>query len=77
MRQVVTIPEAALHVTVLQVAAMGQVSKRQIERWMSLDAIPGLVRIGRSVRFQRAIVEQWFVDGCPSLTTRRRRSRSR
>ena len=41
------------------------VSTRTVWRLLSANQIPKPVRIGRSVRWQREVVEEWIRSGCP------------
>jgi excisionase family DNA binding protein len=67
------IPPAALLLTLNDVAALVQVSRRQVERWLSAGAIPGVVRLpGRAVRLRRDLVLQWIEGGCPRPAGKRR-----
>ena len=45
------------------------VSTRTVWRLLSADQLPKPVRIGRSVRWRREIVEEWIRKGCPDLST--------
>jgi excisionase family DNA binding protein len=53
--------------TVRQLAAWLALSERTIKRMVAAQEIPGIVRIGRSVRFDRNQVETWVSRGCPRL----------
>lgn len=45
------------------------VSTRTVWRLLSADQLPKPVRIGRSVRWQREVVEEWIRLGCPDQST--------
>ena len=32
--------------------------------------LPGKIKIGRRVRFDRAIIDKWLLNGCPRVGTR-------
>jgi excisionase family DNA binding protein len=38
-------------------------SRRHVERLASAGELPGLYRVGRLVRFQRAAIDQWLARG--------------
>jgi excisionase family DNA binding protein len=55
-------PEAAAATyTVPQLAALMQCSQRHVWRMLDLGQIPGVIRLGRLVRFSRKAVDQWLV----------------
>lgn len=45
------------------------VSTRTVWRLLSAGQLPKPVRIGRSVRWRREIIEEWILEGCPVLNT--------
>jgi excisionase family DNA binding protein len=49
----------------IELSAMFQVSKRTIWRRADAGEIPGQLRIGRSVRWSKAVVDEWIKAGCP------------
>ena len=62
-------PDSATY-TVEQVAGLLQCSQRHVWRMADLNAIPGKLRIGRLVRFNRAAVDAWIAAGCPKSGNR-------
>jgi excisionase family DNA binding protein len=56
--------------TVGQVAGLLQCSQRHVWRMADLNAIPGKLRVGRLVRFNRAAVDAWIAAGCPKSGNR-------
>ena len=58
-------PPAALVYTVPQLAAALGISKRLVHRKHAAGELPAAVRIGRLVRWQRAVIDRWVADGCP------------
>lgn len=61
------IPEAAGSLTVAQVARDFQTSASIVRRWHAQGRLPG-VRLGRLVRFDRAVIERIRRTGVPPLT---------
>jgi excisionase family DNA binding protein len=58
-----------------EVAALLAVSRRCLERWVSAGRLPPGARLalpGRTVRFSRAVIDQWIAAGCPRPDGRRR-----
>jgi len=53
-------PAAAATYDVRDMASLLKLSERTITRLAAVKAIPGLVRIGRSVRFNRRVVDEWL-----------------
>jgi excisionase family DNA binding protein len=53
-------PAAAATYDIRDVASMTKLSERTIGRLAAAGAIPGLVRIGRSLRFNRRLVDEWL-----------------
>jgi excisionase family DNA binding protein len=53
--------------TTAQLAALLALGDRTIKRMTAARELPGIVRIGRSVRFDRNQVEAWVSRGCPRL----------
>lgn len=60
-----TVTFAPLLVRMQDVAELTSLSQRTLKRLVADSAIWGIVRIGRSVRFDRALVEDWVRHGCP------------
>ena len=56
--------EKAIAISARQFAAMLNVSLRQIWRLNSAGRLPKPIRLGGSVRWNRAEVQQWFEGGC-------------
>jgi excisionase family DNA binding protein len=46
------------------VAVMVKVSERQVRRWADARRIPGMIRIGRVLRFRADDVDAWIARGC-------------
>jgi len=44
-------------------------STKTIRRWVDAGRIPGVVRLGRLVRFNMQILDQWIAAGCPTAAT--------
>jgi excisionase family DNA binding protein len=53
--------------TVDDVAELLKVSTRHVWKLLSAGRFPQPIRIGRSVRWRRADVENWIDDGCPRV----------
>ncbi len=51
--------------TVRDVAALAQVSTRQIWRLRDTGKLPMPVRVGSQIRWRRSDILEWIVDGCP------------
>jgi excisionase family DNA binding protein len=51
--------------TVDQVAAVLQCSVRNIWKLADSGDLPGMVRIGRLVRWRKSDVSNWLAAGCP------------
>lgn len=49
-----------------QVAALCGCSPRTIRRLADAGRMPRPIKLGGLLRFQRAVVEQWIVAGCPN-----------
>lgn len=58
-----------LAVSARQLAEMLGVSLRQIWRLNSAGKLPKPIRLGGSVRWDRAEVQEWFEAGCPDRRT--------
>jgi excisionase family DNA binding protein len=54
-----------LFYTVDDVAALLQVSKRHVWRMHDAGRMPAAVRLGRLVRWPKALIDDWVRDGCP------------
>lgn len=61
--------EPSLLVSVEDVAAMCQCSARHIYRLCDGGRMPRPHKIGALCRWDRAAVQQWVRDGCPSCRT--------
>ena len=57
------------------VAEMLACSARHVYRMADAGKMPGPVRLGASVRWQRAELEKWIADGCPPVRRVGRASR--
>jgi hypothetical protein len=53
------------------VAMLAAISKRTVKRLTAEDAIWGIVRIGRSVRYNLDQVRDWIRAGCPRTPRRK------
>ena len=51
--------------TVKEVAAMLRLSVNQTYLLKDKGQIPGDVRIGRAIRFDKDVIESWIRNGCP------------
>ena len=60
------ISEQSLLINVLDVAAMLQCSARHVWRMADAGKMPRPYKIGALCRWDRAIIERWVADGCPS-----------
>jgi excisionase family DNA binding protein len=49
-------------------AKMLRVSIGTIRRMTDAGSLPGVIRLNRSVRFKRDIVQKWIDSGCGSLS---------
>jgi excisionase family DNA binding protein len=58
-------PAEAATYDVRDMASMLKLSERTIGRMVAANAIPGLIRIGKAVRFSRSAVDAWIKKGCP------------
>jgi excisionase family DNA binding protein len=47
------------------VAALLKISSRQVWRLSDAGVLPGIIRIGRSVRWNAQAVDEWISQGCP------------
>jgi predicted DNA-binding transcriptional regulator AlpA len=61
-----TTREPSLLVDVLDVAAMLQCSPRHVYRLADAGRMPRPFKIGALSRWDRALIRQWIIDGCPS-----------
>jgi excisionase family DNA binding protein len=61
-------------IDVQSVAALLSCSTRHVYRLADAGRMPPPVKLGALVRWPRIAVEQWLVDGCP--TVRRQSSKS-
>jgi excisionase family DNA binding protein len=64
----------ALLWTLSHVAVATSLSSRTIKRLVAERAIPGIVRVGRALRFDRRKVEEWISRGCPRQDRRHGRT---
>lgn len=60
-------PAEAAVITARQVATMLQLGDGTVKRLATQGAIPGRIPLTRTLRFSRAIVEDWIAAGCPPL----------
>ena len=58
---------AASLINVVGVSKMLQVSTRQVWKLVASGRLASPVRLGRSARWQRNIIESWIESGCPSV----------
>lgn len=49
------------------VARLLKCSRRHVWRLADYGAMPGKIKLGALVRFNRAAVEKWLSDGCPNM----------
>jgi prophage regulatory protein len=61
--------QEALAISARDLAAMLNVSLRQVWRLNSAGKLPRPIRLGGSVRWNRAEIQQWFEAGCPDRKT--------
>jgi excisionase family DNA binding protein len=47
------------------VAAMLKCSDRHIRRLVEAGVLPGVIRLGRLVRFHRRLINEWIAASCP------------
>lgn len=59
----------ALAVSARELAAMVNVSLRQVWRLNSAGKLPRPIRLGGSVRWNRQEIMDWFEAGCPDRKT--------
>jgi prophage regulatory protein len=59
----------ALAVSARDLKEMLNVSLRQVWRLNSAGKLPRPIRLGGSVRWNRAEIQQWFEAGCPDRKT--------
>lgn len=70
-----TVAEPPRLLTVDAVAAMLDVSGRQVYRLADAGRMPRPLKVGGSVRWDRQTVERWIADGCPPVASRKRGGR--
>jgi excisionase family DNA binding protein len=58
---------------IAELAVLLNISTRTAKRLARANAIPGLCRLGRCVRFERRAIEAWVAEGCPARTDRSKR----
>lgn len=63
------LPEPAL-LSVQAVAALLGVSTRHVYRLSDSGKIPRPVKLGATVRWNRAAIDEWIAQGCPSVRRR-------
>lgn len=56
-------PIEAVTYDVREMAALVKLSERTIGRLAAAGSIPGLIRVGKSVRFSRSVVDRWLEGG--------------
>jgi hypothetical protein len=54
-----------LQLTIEQAAIVTSFSVRTLKRLVAMEAIPGVTRVFRCLRFNRRALEQWIEQGCP------------
>lgn len=59
----------ALAVSARELAEMLDVSLRQVWRLNAAGKLPKPIRLGGSVRWKRAEIQNWFEAGCPDRKT--------
>ncbi len=60
------VAEAAALLDVGDVARLLKCSPRHVWRLADYGAMPGKIKLGALVRFNKAAVDKWISDGCPS-----------
>lgn len=61
--------QQALAISASDLKEMLNVSLRQVWRLNSASKLPKPIRLGGSVRWNRAEIQQWFEAGCPERRT--------
>jgi excisionase family DNA binding protein len=61
-----SIEQSAL-IDVHAVARLLNCSERHVFRMSGDGRMPRPVRLGQAVRWNRAVLEKWIADGCPSV----------
>ena len=61
-----------LLLTMEQAAELLGVAHRTIKRMVTERTLPGIVRLGRSVRISRPELEDWIRRGCPKINGKKR-----
>lgn len=59
-----------LMITAAQFSSILGVSTRQVRRLVDEGRCPQPVRLKRSPRWPRAVVEEWMANGCPAFRSR-------
>lgn len=54
-------------ITLEELAEVLHLSSRTLQRKLSAGELPTPIRIGRSIRWQLAVIHKWIQDGCPVL----------
>jgi excisionase family DNA binding protein len=57
--------------TTAELAEALRVSERSVKRMAAMRSLPGVVKLGRSLRFGRKAIESWIAQGCPPVRNRR------
>lgn len=57
----------SMTITLEELAELLRLSPRTIQRKLSAGEFPTPIRIGRSVRWQLAVIHKWIEDGCPVM----------
>jgi predicted DNA-binding transcriptional regulator AlpA len=61
------IPDAAVLLTVSDVAGMLRTSTKTVKRWSALGVMPRPRKIRHSVRYAREEIEKWIANGCKKV----------
>jgi len=51
------------YVSIRELARLLSVSDQTVYQWSSKGMVPGKIKVGRSVRYNRAVVEEWLKNG--------------
>ena len=69
------VPDVAPHepdvLTADEVAALLRVDRKSIYAAVARDEVPGVLRLGRLIRFSREVVLRWVREGQAASRTRR------
>ena len=66
-------PSEALMLTADGLAKLLNCSPRSVRRLADQGNVPRPVKIGGLVRWPRSTIELWIAEGCPAVSTRRKR----